>query len=314
MPWNADTFFRELKRDWRTLFLQLRQEPILVLMELENGVLVDVEMNVSVQFGYQVATEAVFEKGLARIGQPSGLQTWRDGRFSIEEHASFTTRFAAAYDAQIQRFVRSALEHEGWQVHPAATMAQGLVECGTRQPDLVILDLGLPDGDGIGLIRDLRTWSHVPLIVVSARSDERQKIAALDAGADDYLTKPFGIGELLARVRVATRRSAIASGQTSMTFGDLVVDLGARTVTKRAAIVHLTPTEFRLLALLATHAGKVLTHRHLLRDVWGPTHVESPHYLRTYMGTLRAKLEDDPAQPRHLQTVTAVGYRMSVPD
>lgn len=217
-------------------------------------------------------------------------------------------------EAQIQRFVRSALEHEQWLVHDASTIAQGLVECGTRRPDLVILDLGLPDGDGVQLIHHLRAWSHVPVIVVSARSEERQKIAALDAGADDYLTKPFGIGELLARVRVATRRSSLESGQTRIALGDVLIDLGSRTVTKGGTPVHLTPTEFRLLALLATHAGKVITHRHLLRDVWGPSHVESLHYLRTYMGSLRAKLEDNPAQPRFLLTVTAVGYRLLVPD
>lgn len=217
-------------------------------------------------------------------------------------------------EPQIRRFVKSALENAQWQVFEASTMARGLAECGTRRPDLVIVDLGLPDGDGVRLIQDLRTWSQVPVIVVSARSDEHQKIAALDAGADDYLTKPFGLGELLARVRAATRRLVPAPGETSVTFGDVTIDLGRRTVTKRGAPVHLTPTEYRLLGQLVTHAGKVLTHRHLLREVWGPSHVESSHYLRTYMGTLRAKLEDDPAQPRHLLTVTAVGYRLALAD
>ena len=213
-------------------------------------------------------------------------------------------------EAQIRRFVRAALEQEHWQVFEATTVAQGLVECGTRKPDLVVLDLGLPDGDGTELIRDLRTWSQVPVIVLSARSDENQKVSALDAGADDYLTKPFGIAELLARVRVATRRQAGASGQTSVSFGDVIVDLTSRSVAKGGEPVHLTPIEYRLLTTLIADAGKVLTHRHLLRDVWGPSHVESHHYLRVYMGNLRAKLEIDPAQPQHLLTVTAVGYRL----
>ncbi len=213
-------------------------------------------------------------------------------------------------ELQIRRFVRSALEHEQWHVFEATTVAQGLVECGTRRPDLVVLDLGLPDGDGIALIGDLRTWSQVPVIVLSARSDEHWKIAALDAGADDYLTKPFGIGELLARVRVVTRRRTSASGDSRVAFGNVEVDLSGRQVTKAGEPVHLTPIEYRLLATLIGHAGKVLTHRHLLREVWGPSHVESNHYLRVYMGNLRAKLEDDAAQPKHLLTVTAVGYRL----
>lgn len=213
-------------------------------------------------------------------------------------------------EAQIRRFVRVALEQGGWHVFEATTSAQGLVECGTRAPDLVVLDLGLPDGDGIDLIRDLRGWSQVPVIVLSARSDERQKIAALDAGADDYLTKPFGIGELLARVRVVARRQAARPGRTVVAFGDVTVDLAARSVMRADVPVHLTPIEYRLLTTLIAHAGKVLTHRHLLRDVWGPSHVESHHYLRVYMGNLRAKLEAEPAQPRHLLTVTAVGYRL----
>ncbi len=217
-------------------------------------------------------------------------------------------------EPQIRRFVRSALEHEHWQVFEATTVRQGLVECGTRRPDLVILDLGLPDGDGIALIRELRAWSQVPVIVLSARSDEAQKIAALDAGADDYLTKPFGLGELLARVRVATRRLAGTAGQTVVAFADVRVDLSARLVTKGDATVHITPIEYRLLTTLIAHAGKVLTHRHLLREVWGPSHVESHHYLRVYMGNLRAKLEEDPAQPKHLLTVTAVGYRLVLKD
>jgi two-component system KDP operon response regulator KdpE len=215
-------------------------------------------------------------------------------------------------ERQIRRFVRAALESEGWAVHESETMKQGLVEAATRKPDLVVVDLGLPDGDGVDLIRDLRTWSGVPVIVLSARSDESDKVEALDAGADDYLTKPFGIAELLARVRATVRRRAQPAGSESprFTFGDVEVDLTARTVTRRGESVHLTPIEYRLLALLIANAGRVLTHRQILRDVWGPSHVESPHYVRVFMGHLREKLENDPAQPQHLITETAVGYRL----
>jgi two-component system KDP operon response regulator KdpE len=217
-------------------------------------------------------------------------------------------------ERQIRRFVRAALESENWTVHEADTMKQGLVEAGTRKPDLVIVDLGLPDGDGVDLIRDLRTWSGVPVIVLSARADELDKVEALDAGADDYLTKPFGVAELLARVRATVRRRAQPAGSSkpAIAFGDIEVDLVARTVKRCGELVHLTPIEYRLLALLIANAGRVLTHRQILRDVWGPSHVESPHYVRVYMGHLREKLEDDPAQPKHLITETAVGYRLVV--
>jgi len=217
-------------------------------------------------------------------------------------------------ERQIRRFVRSALESEGWTVHESDTMKQGLVEAGTRKPDLMVVDLGLPDGDGVDLIRDLRTWSGVPVIVLSARTDESDKVNALDAGADDYLTKPFGVAELLARVRATVRRRAQPAGseRPAITFGDIEVDLVARTVKRRGELVHLTPIEYRLLAQLIANAGRVLTHRQILRDVWGPSHVESPHYVRVYMGHLREKLEDDPAQPKHLLTETAVGYRLVV--
>ncbi len=199
-------------------------------------------------------------------------------------------------------------------MHESETMKQGLVEAGTRKPDIVIVDLGLPDGDGADLIRDLRTWSGVPVIVLSARTDESDKVNALDAGADDYLTKPFGVAELLARVRATVRRRAQPAGseKPAITFGDIEVDLVARNVKRRGELVHLTPIEYRLLALLIANAGRVLTHRQILRDVWGPSHVESPHYVRVYMGHLREKLEDDPAQPKHLITETAVGYRLVV--
>jgi two-component system, OmpR family, KDP operon response regulator KdpE len=217
-------------------------------------------------------------------------------------------------ERQIRRFVRAALESEGWMVHESDTMKQGLVEAGTRKPDIVIVDLGLPDGDGVDLIRDLRNWSSVPVIVLSARTDESDKVNALDAGADDYLTKPFGVAELLARVRATVRRRAQPAGseKPAITFGEIEVDLVARTVKRRGEPVHLTPIEYRLLALLIANAGRVLTHRQILRDVWGPSHVDSPHYVRVYMGHLREKLEDDPAQPKHLITETAVGYRLVI--
>ncbi len=215
-------------------------------------------------------------------------------------------------EPQIRRFVRTALEAEGWQVSEASTAKQGLVEAGTRRPDLVVLDLGLPDGDGVDFLRDLRGWSTVPVIVLSARSDENDKIAALDAGADDYLTKPFGVGELMARVRVALRRGLGAgeAGSPVFRFGEIEVDRVARRVLRGGAPVHLTPIEYRLLGELMANAGKVLTHHQLLKAVWGPAHVEQSHYLRVDMGNLRQKLEADPAQPRHLVTETAVGYRL----
>ncbi|HXI77464.1 MAG TPA: two-component system response regulator KdpE [Steroidobacteraceae bacterium] len=215
-------------------------------------------------------------------------------------------------ERQIRRFVRTALEAEGWSVHETDTLRQGLIDAGTRKPDLIILDLGLPDGDGMEFLRDLRGWSKVPVIVLSARVGEQDKIEALDAGADDYLTKPFGVGELLARVRAASRRrrDAGATVGSVFEFGDVKIDLSLRTVHKNGESIHLTPIEYRLLGLLIANAGKVLTHRQILREVWGPSHTEDGHYVRVYMGHLRQKLEDDPAQPRHILTETAVGYRL----
>ncbi|EJE53392.1 response regulator with CheY-like receiver domain and winged-helix DNA-binding domain [Acidovorax sp. CF316] len=217
-------------------------------------------------------------------------------------------------EPQIRRFVRGALEAEGWQVHEADTLQRGLTEAGTRKPDLLVLDLGLPDGEGLTLIRDVRQWSSVAIIVLSARIDEADKIAALDAGADDYLTKPFGVGELMARVRANLRRpratGASQEEETSFRFGEVTVDRQARLVQRGGQEVHLTPLEYRLLSVLVANAGRVLTHRQLLREVWGPSHSEQSHYLRIYMGHLRQKLEADPAQPRHLLTETAVGYRL----
>jgi len=215
-------------------------------------------------------------------------------------------------EPQIRRFVRASMEAEGWQIFEAENMKRGLIEAGTRRPNLIVLDLGLPDGDGVDLIRDLREWSAVPIIVLSARVSETEKIKALDAGADDYLTKPFGSGELLARVRATLRRQRVpAMAEDGMLrFGDVAVDLRERKVTKGGENVHLTPTEYRLLSVLLTNAGRVVTNPQLLREVWGPSHLESGHYLRVYMGHLRQKLEDDPAQPKYLQTETAVGYRL----
>lgn len=216
-------------------------------------------------------------------------------------------------EPQIRRFVRAALEAEGCAVFEAESARRGLVETGTRRPDLIILDLGLPDRDGIEVIQDIRNWSAVPILILSARTDEVDKVAALDAGADDYLTKPFGVAELLARVRALLRRRRAEAGDEPLVkFGDVAVDLARRQVTRRGEELHLTPIEYRLLALLIANAGRVLTHRQMLREVWGPSHGEDTHYLRVYMTGLRRKLEDDPARPRHLRTETGIGYRLVI--
>lgn len=216
-------------------------------------------------------------------------------------------------EPQVMRFLRATLPAQGYRLVEATTGQQGLLEAATRTPDLVLLDLGLPDLDGVEVTRRLREWSKVPIIVLSARGQESDKIQALDAGADDYLTKPFGVGELLARMRVALRNAArLLSGRADPVFelGDLRVDLGARRVSVAGREVHLTRTEYNLLALLVKHAGRVLTHRQLLREVWGPGAANESHYLRVYMGQLRHKLEADPARPRYLETETGVGYRL----
>ena len=217
-------------------------------------------------------------------------------------------------DPGIRRFVRQALEADGHQVFETDTVKRGLIEAGTRKPDLIVLDLGLPDGDGISLIRDVRGWSSMPIIVLSARTDETDKIDALDAGADDYLVKPFSVGELMARTRVALRRHARTGvdQQSVLSFGECEIDLARRLVRRRGEHLHLTPVEYKLAAALIGHEGQVLTHRQLLREVWGPGNVEHNHYLRIYMGHLRRKLEVDPAQPEHFLTETGVGYRFVV--
>ncbi|WP_158899409.1 two-component system response regulator KdpE [Burkholderia sp. L27(2015)] len=215
-------------------------------------------------------------------------------------------------EKQIRRFVKAALEAEGITVHEADTGQRGLIEAATRKPDLIIVDLGLPDTDGLDVIRELRGWTELPVIVLSARSQESEKVAALDAGADDYLSKPFGVSELMARIRAHLRRrnQGGAAETPVVRFGAVEVDLALRQVRRDGEAVHLTPLEYRLLATLVRHAGRVLTHRQLLRDVWGPSHVESNHYLRIYMGHLRQKLERDATQPEHIVTETGVGYRL----
>jgi two-component system KDP operon response regulator KdpE len=213
-------------------------------------------------------------------------------------------------EATIRRFVRLALEAEGCEVFEAASLQRGLIEAGTRRPDLVVLDLGLPDGDGVDFIRELRAWSAIPVIVLSARTEEAEKVRALDAGADDYLTKPFGTAELAARVRAHLRRRGAAADASAMiSFGAVQVDLAKRTVEKDGAPLHLTPIEYRLLTCLLASPGCVLTHRQLLKAVWGPNHAEDAHYVRVYMGQLRKKVETDAARPRHILTETGVGYR-----
>jgi len=215
-------------------------------------------------------------------------------------------------EPQIRRFVRIALEAENWLVHEAETIAKALVETKLLSPDMIVLDLGLPDGDGLGFISNVRQWSAATIIVLSARSGESDKICALDVGADDYLTKPFGAGELLARVRAVQRRRQllpIDEGQ-SMRFGNVSVNVAARSVTKAGKDVHLTPTEFQLLTVLLRSAGGIVSNAQLLRAVWGQASNENAHYLSVYMSRLRLKLETNPHQPQYFQTEAGVGYRL----
>ena len=216
-------------------------------------------------------------------------------------------------DASIRRFVRLALEDEGWQVFEAETAKRGLIEAASRQPDAIVLDLGLPDADGKTVISEMRSWSQLPILVLSAREHEDEKVAALDVGADDYLSKPFGVPELLARLRVMLRRRQQVPAQqpsSEVQFGNVHVNLATHEVRKAGAPIHLTPIEFRLLTALIAGQGRVLTHRQLLLQVWGPEYLDRPHYLRVHMANLRQKVETDAAQPAHLMTELQVGYRL----
>lgn len=218
-------------------------------------------------------------------------------------------------DPAIRLFLRTGLGAHGFKVFETDRGRQGIIEAGIRKPDLIILDLGLPDMDGVDVIKIIRTWSAMPIIILSARSSEQHKIDALDAGADDYLTKPFGLGELLARIRVAMRHSLSSPAQDQdnvFTTGALKADLLKRQVFIDEREVHLTPIQFRLLSVLIKNAGKVLTHQFLLKEVWGPAYRENSHYLRIYMSQLRQKLETDPAQPQYFLTESGVGYRLKV--
>jgi two-component system KDP operon response regulator KdpE len=217
-------------------------------------------------------------------------------------------------EQHIRHFIRTALENESYQVTEAGTYSSALQAIQNQRLDMIILDLGLPDGDGLDLIKHLRTWSKLPVLVLSARVTDQDKIKALDAGADDYLSKPFSTGELLARVRALLRRSQFNPNAESplICFGEIEVDLLQRKVNRKGQAVRLTPIEFHLLSLLLLNAGRVMTHRHLLREVWGSTYVESNHYLRVYVGHLRQKLEDDPSQPRYFLTETGIGYRFQL--
>jgi two-component system KDP operon response regulator KdpE len=217
-------------------------------------------------------------------------------------------------EPEIRQFLRSSLRAEGYRVVESPNGRRGEVDAGMHKPDLAIVDLGLPDYDGIEVIRRIREWSPMPIIVLSARIQERSKIDALDSGADDYITKPFGVGELLARVRVALRHAAQPPAGKELAFGEVRINFEARRATRSGEEIHFTATEFRLLACLAKHLGMVVTHRQLLQEVWGPTHAEDTHYLRVYMKRLREELEPDPARPRYLLTETGVGYRLVTDD
>ena len=217
-------------------------------------------------------------------------------------------------DPQIRRFLRATLAAEDYQFHEAVTAAEGIAQAAARQPDLVLLDLGLPDRDGLDVIREIRSWSQMPIVVLSARGQEKDKIAALDLGADDYVAKPFAVGELLARIRAALRRAAPLAQDGAdpvVRFGNVQADFEKRLITVGGQEVHLTPNEYKLLQVLIKHAGRVVTQRQLLNEVWGPQHTEQSQYLRVYVAQLRRKLEQDPARPRYLQTEPGVGYRLS---
>ena len=217
-------------------------------------------------------------------------------------------------DPPIRRFMKTALQSQSYRVIEVDRAASGLSQAASHTPDVILLDLGLPDRDGIDVIGELRAWTHAPIIVVSARGQERSKVEALDAGADDYLTKPFGVAELLARTRVALRHLARSSPGASeageFQVGDLVVDRNKREVRIAGERVHLTPTEYKIVSTLVHHAGRVVTHQLLLTEVWGPARASETQYLRVFMANLRRKLEPDPARPRYLLTEVGVGYRL----
>ena len=217
-------------------------------------------------------------------------------------------------EPEIRRFLRSSLRSEGYRVIECASGNRATIDARTQKPDIAIIDLGLPDIDGVEVIRAIRQWSRMPILVLSARAHERSKIDALDAGADDYITKPFGVGELFARVRVALRHALGGSAGAPLRLGDVLVDLDARTARRGGEEVRLTPIEFRLLACLARHLGMVVMHRQLLTEVWGPTHAADTHYLRIYMKQLRDKLEANPMRPRHFLTEAGIGYRLVAED
>ncbi len=215
-------------------------------------------------------------------------------------------------EVQIRRLLRVVLESADYLVHEAETAAQGLTDAATRRPDVVLLDLGLPDSDGVNVLRRLREWSQVPVIVLSVRDDEDGKVAALDAGADDYVTKPFSSAELLARLRAAQRKTRPEEEISRFKSGDLIVDLTARVVTRAGHEVKLTATEYALLRLFVRHAGRVLTHRQILREIWGPKSEEHRQYLRVYVTHLRQKIERDPAAPELVKTEPGIGYRLEL--
>ena len=217
-------------------------------------------------------------------------------------------------EAHIARFIKAAMEQEGYQIFTADSSHRGLIEAATRRPDLLILDLGLPDGDGCDVIADIRTWSSLPILVLSARSDEQDKIKALNLGADDYLVKPFSMGELVARVNAHMRRWQVGyEAPSQIELGNISIDLTQRQVKKNGEDVHLTPIEYRLLTVLIRYAEKVLTHKQLLNEVWGKGHNHQEHYVRIFMSNLRQKLEDNPSRPNYFLTEIGVGYKLHIP-
>lgn len=218
-------------------------------------------------------------------------------------------------DPQIRKFLKAMLTAEDYRFYEAVSGEDGIAQAGSRNPDLILLDLGLPDKDGMDVIREIRQWSQIPIVVLSARGQEQDKIKALDAGADDYVSKPFAPGEVSARIRASIRRAAVLDKNDdaeTVNFGNISVNLAARSVLVDGSEVHLTPNEYKLLQVLLRNAGKVVTQRQLLKQVWGPEHISEPQYLRVFMGQLRRKLEADPAHPKHLITEPGIGYRLLI--